>query len=255
MPNLRFPEFELLCDDDQVRMTGCLERQTTPEQLQEVGVSRIWRPGERTPGPILPKAMWQPQDSVEPFEANYECQNDQNGYPACTLASLATFLDFLRVIFGMALGKLDWHWLWNRLSGGRGGVALDTALRWVTDKGFPLKDKSGVEIVTEVWDIPDVSTFYSALQCSSIALVWYGRYTRGGGGHAEVAAWYWPEGAMPGHGVPGTWGRRYGENGYYRQTVTQRDINAFGAFGIRSIRLEKKDLEAEWPSKDDGSKG
>lgn len=243
MPNLHFPEFELRCDDGHTRMTGCLQRQTTPEQLQEAGVSRIWA-GDRTPGPLLPSSEWQPQSSVELYEAKYDCQNDQNGYPACTLASLATFLDFLRLIFGLALGKLDWHWLWDRLSGGKGGVALDTALRWVTQNGFPLADGSGKVIVTEVWDLPTVATFYSALQHG--VMPWYGRFTRGGGGHAEVATRFVGRDSGPTHEVLGTWGRNYGRNGYYPISITQRDINAFGAFGVRGKKLRTEDLEAEW---------
>lgn len=243
MSNLRFPEYELLCDDGQVRMTGCRERDSSPEDLQKAGVSRIWA-GDVTPGPNLPRNEWQPQGSVEIYEAKHDCQNDQNGYPACTLASLATFLDFLRLIAGMALGKLDWYWLWDKLSGGRGGVALDTALRWITKDGFPLKDGSGKIVATEVWDITDVATFYSALQHG--VMPWYGRFTRGGGGHAEVATRFVGRDSGPTHEVLGTWGRSYGRNGYYPISITQRDINAFGAFAIRSIRLEARDLEAEW---------
>jgi hypothetical protein len=216
-------------------MTGCRPRDSTPTQLAEIGVARIWT-GEHTDCPIIPEEEWEVTEDLKPWDSQHDLDRYQNGYPSCTLHSWATWEGFWSAVSGLPVQPVDAHRAWRRLSGGRGGVALDTALRYAEVDGMPLKDGQGRIYVTEVWDLPTVAAFHSALQCG--VLPWYGRRI-GGGGHAEVALQYLGNGE---HLVLGTWGRNYGDNGYYEVKIRQSDITAFGAFGIRSRKIDEDDL-------------
>lgn len=233
MPNLILPEYKVTIDGQEYT-TGCLERKS---RCGEVEGAPSWLRFD-DPCPLVPRDQWKTQQSLVPYEWN---DVDQDGYPACTLASLANAGELFLARTGRDKTKLDWYWLWDKLSGGYGGVALDHALRYVLDKGFPLKDGSGVLRPAEVWDIPTVDAAYSALMRG--ATLWYGRFV-GRGGHAECGLTVNVEGDDVTHDVRGTWGRGYGTNGWYPQRLTQRDIDAFGVFAFREWVLRARDLKA-----------
>lgn len=230
---IEFPEFYVIGEDHEAHMAGCLPRQT---MCGDLAFAPTWD-GEHTDCPIVPQSQFETQRDLRPYEEWHDCQNDQNGYPACTLASLATRLDFyLTMSMGPRWnGKLDWHKAWKKLSGGYGGVALDSAMRYVEQEGFPIVG-GGRVLVLEVWDIPTVAAFYSASWSGHPP--WYGRYVRGGGGHAESVVRLIRDHRDLSTEVLGTWGREYGDNGYYRTQITQRDLDAFGAFAIRSAVVQ-----------------
>ena len=233
MPKLILPEYKVTIDGREYT-TGCLKRES---RCGEVQGAHVWT-GIGEPCPIVPRDQWRTQQTLEAYEWD---DVDQDGYPACTLASLANAGEFHLARTGRDKTRLDWHKLWVILSGGVGGVALDSALRYVLTKGFPLLDEDGVLKPAEVWDIPTVAAAYSALMRAGT--LWYGRFV-GRGGHAECGLTLNVENGVADHDVRGTWGKDYGNNGWYPQRITQADIDAFGAFAFREWELRPRDLAA-----------
>lgn len=231
----QWPEFVKFVEDldnstGWMKMTGCLPRQTACGQLEGVPV---WD-GERSDCPLVPRDEWVTQPSQKDYEWS---DNDQDRYPACTLASLANQAEFYLARTGRAKTNLDWLEAWRHLSGGRGGVALDTALRYVMTDGFPLSDGSGVLIAKEVWDIPNIDAAFSAIMRSGNGL-WFGA-----SGHAEWASRV-VMGSSPFAEIRGTWGRDYGESGYYKRSLSyiKAGLPLYGAFAIRTWKLRPIDL-------------
>ena len=214
--------------------TGCLPRET------KVGERfPLWTP-EVADCPIIPRTHWLQQPSLE--WAEYE-DIDQNGDPACCLASLGNAGEFHLSISGRQKVSLDWHAAWMALSGGRGGVALDSALAYVLDKGFPIKGSTERLFAHEVWDCGgSIETLVSGIQMGCRGI--YGRLI-GRGGHAEFPAYTKLDGSKAIFHVRGTWGREYGTNGWY--PVTESEIKSglpiFGAFLVREWVIRKADTE------------
>ncbi len=225
------------------KQMGCLPRQTPLGSRFPV-----WRPepDEEFPAcPIVPRDDWQSQEPLDWAEYN---DVDQNGDPACCLASLANAGEFHLAITGRERVKLDWHAAWMTLSGGRGGVALDTALAYIVDRGFPIIGSTERLFALEVWDCPSIESLASGIQrgCRGI----YGRWI-GNGGHAEFPAFVTVASRKANFEVRGTWGRDYGRRGWY--TVSEADIlrtyrrmtgiEAFGAFLVREWKIRKADTD------------
>lgn len=223
-----FPEFKIVVGNE-TYITGCLPRQSRCGELSGIPV---WDGRELCP--LVPTDQWRTQDPHRAYEWS---DNDQNGYPACTLASLANQGEFFLARTGRAKTNLDWLKAWRYLSGGYGGVALDTALRYVMDKGFPLSDGSGVLTAKEVWDIPSIGSAFSAVMRG--VPLWFGA-----SGHAECGMTviedrgYYLD-------VRGTWGRDYGDQGWYRrsQSYISAGIRTYGAFAIRTWELRPIDID------------
>ncbi|MBN2024957.1 MAG: hypothetical protein JW809_19425 [Pirellulales bacterium] len=212
--------------------TGCLPRET------KVGERfPIWSP-EIPACPIVPRAQWIDQEGLE--WAEYE-DIDQDGDPACCLASAGNAGEFHLSLCGREKVSLDWHRAWMDLSGGRGGVALDTALAYLLEKGFPIKGSTERLFAHEVWDCGDsIERLVSGVQkgCRGI----YGRFI-GRGGHAEFPAYTRRDGSKAVFHVRGTWGREYGTNGWYPVTESQIEagLGVFGAFLVREFFIRPAD--------------
>jgi len=248
MISRQFPEFVHIDPEGRQLMTGCLPRQSEVGNLVLASgrTVPVWDP-KYDACPKIPRDQWVTQDDFSAYDTpERDCHNDQNGYPACTLASLATLMDFFLTMSGRAFTKLDWHKAWVALSGGSGGVSLDAALRYVIEKGFPLADGSGVLYVDEkeVWDLPDVEAYFSCRQKG--VWTWHGRFM-GRGGHAECGLRTKMQNGKAIIEVPGTWGRSYGNNGRYDVTEEQLDngLGYFGGFGIGELKLRAIDIEAK----------
>jgi len=229
--SLKFPEFEIVGSDGKVHLGGCLPRQSKCGKLPGVPV---WD-GSRSDCPIVPPEQWKNQTSLRSYEWN---DVDQNGHPACCLASLANIGEFFMAMHGREKTPLDWYKAWKYLSGGYGGVALDTALRYVMDPGFPLKDGSGHLRVKEVFDIPNVQALFSA-PMRGVPL-WYGA-----SGHAEAGMTIFEENTHWQADIRGTWGKDYGQDGWYPRSYgyIAAGLPHYGAFAIREWELRPTDLE------------
>lgn len=218
------------------RALGCLRRVT------EVGtVFPRWESDKYDRAPTVPRAQWQTQAGLE--WAEYRDVN-QNTHPACCLASLANAGEFHLSANGREKTELDWYRAWMDLSGGRGGVALDHALEYVTTKGYPIVDRTERLFAREVWDAESPEDFLSGIfrGCRGIYGRWIGR-----GGHAEFPAYVKMVSGKAVMRVRGTWGRDYSqsEQGWYDvpESDLVRGIPAFGAFLVREWELLPGDTQ------------
>jgi len=223
-----FPEFKLNVNGVPF-MTGCLERVSQCGAL--AGVPQ-WN-GQSEACPILRRELWATQAHHREYEWS---DNDQGNTPSCTLASLANHGEFFLARMGRAKTNLDWLKAWRTLSGGYGGVALDTALRYAMTEGFPLSDGSGALIVDEVWDLPRIDAVFSAVMRG--VPVWFGASQ-----HAECGMTVVKNGGFK-LDVRGTWGRGYGDQGWYgrSESYIARGLPLYGAFAIRTWKLRSIDL-------------
>jgi len=162
-----FAEFAVQGDDGQMHMGGVLPRTTEIGGilLERDGVPcsvPVWSPEASNDCPVIPRSQWKTTSDMRPYEWS---NRYQNGYPACCLASLAGAIEFLLASRGRSKTKLDWFKAWRTLSGGRGGVAVDVALRMAMTDGFPLADGSGTIRIVEAWDSPTIDAFASGILC------------------------------------------------------------------------------------------
>jgi hypothetical protein len=213
----------------QTYSTGCLPR------VSKVGAMFPEWTGAET-CPLVPRSEMLTQVGIE--WAEYADEN-QGSNPSCCLTSLANAFEFLLSLKGRKKVRLDWLKAWKTLSGGRGGVALDTALQYVTTKGFPILDSTEVVVATEVWDTPSVDAYASGRYRGGIGI--HGRYVPGG--HAECVAYWRVEGGKLVARVRGSWGKSYGENGYYdvSEASLAKGIPDFGAFICRELEIRPAD--------------
>lgn len=232
---MEFPEFVTV--ESNPYMTGCLPRQTQCGELP--GVPQ-WD-GRRESCPIVQRSEWGTQRNHREYEWS---DNDQARYPACTLASLANVGEFYLARTGRQRTNLDWLKAWRTLSGGYGGVALDTALRYVIDKGFPLSDGSGVLVAEEVWDLPHINAVFSSVMRG--VPVWFGASSHAEAGMTVIAT---PAAVVGVESVfeldvRGSWGVGYGDQGWYprSETYIARGLPIYGAFAIRTWKLRERDV-------------
>ena len=224
---MEFPEFQVIRGNESYT-SGCLPRQTKCGGLPGVPV---WD-GRSDPCPIVPRPQWGTQAHHRDYEWS---DNDQGRTPSCTLASLANQGEFYLARMGRARTNLDWLKAWRTLSGGYGGVALDTALRYVMDAGFPLSGGQAVLVADEVWDIPNIDAAFSAVMRG--VPLWFGASQHAECGMTVVIA----------NGfnldIRGTWGRSYGTQGWYPRSeeYITRGLRIYGAFAIRTWKLRSMD--------------
>jgi hypothetical protein len=187
-----------------------------------------------------PREGWESQEGSEWLEYD---DIDQGQTDACCLASLANAAEFHLARAGRPKASLDWHRAWVDLSGGSGGVALDDALVYIQSNGFPMKGSDARLYASEVWECSNIDDLVRGLRRGFFGI--YGRWI-GRGGHAEFPAYYTIDDGKVTFHVRGTWGRSYGDNGWY--PVTEDDImktrrirrqgslsglDAFGCFLVR----------------------
>lgn len=183
--------------------------------------------------PIVPRDQWKTQESLRPYEWR---DIDQNGYPACCLAATANAIELHLAKTGRAKTPLDWLKAWRTLSGGRGGVAIDAALRYIMTNGMPLADGSGVLVVREVWDAPTIESFVSGLQrgCTGV----YGHDV-----HAECGTRLVMEGGAAYVDTRNSWGRNWGDQGWHLFPASKIEIRLYGAYLIREVELRPADTD------------
>jgi len=228
-PAYDFAEFRL--PDRIGRMGGCLQRTTKCGAIE--GVPR-WAGFEACP--VLPIEELTASPSKRAYQWN---TNDQNGYPSCTLTSKANVAEIAMAENGWKRRNVDWYYVWRLLSGGRGGVALDTAVRYLSEKGFPVLDDSGKVVgtikIVEAWDIPTIQAGFSAVKKGYT--LWYGA-----SGHAEGGYSILDDGRSL--DVCGTWGSDYGDGGWYPRAwnYIAAGLPYYGAFATRAWELQEIDL-------------
>lgn len=152
-------EFAIEQPDGSIKTGGCLDRKWAPE----ASPFEPW--GSTSEVPMVDPADWVEQESLRVYQRR---TSDQNGYPKCTLASLANAMELAMVRDGRPHVQLDDQKAWKALTGGRGGAALDDACAFAMDKGFPRLDGKGVVKIAEAWDCGSVEALGSALQRGAI---------------------------------------------------------------------------------------
>jgi len=168
-----FDKYIVRCEDGVPRMCG-LEKRTTPIggiTYMRDGVPCAvpqWKSDELPDCPVIPRPEWRTTENMKPFEWS---NRYQNGDPACCLAALCGAGEFYFSKNGMARTKLDWRKAWLALTGGRGGAAVDAALKYAMENGLPLADGSGVIKIEEAWDCPTIDAFVSGILrgCTGVA--------------------------------------------------------------------------------------
>lgn len=218
------------------RALGCLPRTTL---CGEVPGALIWS-GQLLQCPIVPRDDWETTESLREYNVPL---NDQQRYPACTAASCSHLIKHYQYVYGREKLKPDWYKAWVEITGGKGGIALDTMVAYMVNQGFPLVGGGRLR-ARGIWDIPNVETYYSALYRR--AWVLHGVFV-GKGGHAEFAASMQLETDKTASSlVPGTWGPDFGDKGWYprRESEIRRGLPTFGAFAVTSFELRPEDIEA-----------
>ena len=210
----------LIRDGLETHVGGCLPRKWVPE----ASPFPVW--GSDDTVPMVPKAEWVEGESLRGYET-WTRDVNQNGYPACCLASLANAMQFAMVRDGRPEVDLDWLAAWRKLSGGRGGVALDDAAAFVMDKGFPRLDGNGTVRISEAWDCPSVEALASALQRGALC-------TFGHSVHAEHASRLVKQSGVWMLDVRNSWGRDWGDNGWHLLPLSQVEMR-YSIIAIREL--------------------
>lgn len=183
--------------------------------------------------PDVPPADWKDTISLRPYVWD---DVNQGKYPACCLAMIANAMELFMAVNGRELIKLDWYKAWVELSGGRGGVAIDVACRYITAKGMPIVGSTARIKVVEWFDAPDGQALISGIQRGLIG--GFGHYVPGA--HAECCGG-WKSGKAD---VLNSWGRKnYGEDGWALWSLANIDqgVRVFGGFLFREIELSLPD--------------
>jgi hypothetical protein len=214
--------------DGRYYMSGCLERSNPVGALVPLAT--------RDDVPLLPEAQWVQQESLRYLET-WQRDINQNGYPACCLASLAHAMQYTMARDGRPALDLDWQRAWRKLSGGRGGVALDDACRFAMDTGFPLADGSqgGVVKIAEAWDCDSIEGFASGLQRGCFG-------TFGHDVHAECATRLTKQNGVWYVDTRNSWGRDWGDKGWHLFPLRNIELRTYGAILIRELALVPGDL-------------
>ena len=179
------------------RIGGCLPRSNA------VGVVVPLQPVDKVPN--LSESEWVDGESLRGYERR---DVNQNGYPACCLASLANAMELAMVRDGRGHVALDWLRAWKKLSGGSGGVALDDAAAFVMSEGFPRLDGLGTVKIAEAWDCETREGFASGLQRGCLG-------TFGHDVHAECATRMVRKNGVWYLDTRNSWGRDWGDAGWH----------------------------------------
>ncbi len=207
---------------------GCLPRESRlGEWFPEAGATD-------GPVPLVPEKEWKTQELIRAYEWD---DIDQGNTPACCLASTCNLAELMMALMGMAKTPLDWYKAWKVLSGGRGGVAVDVALRYAMTGGLPLKDGSGVVVFDEVWDCPTWQHFVSGLQRGAVGILCHDV-------HAEAGTRVVMQNGIAYIDTRNSWGWGWGKKGWHPEPGFRADrieIRTYGAYLLRGLRLRKID--------------
>jgi hypothetical protein len=213
-----------------MRVAGCEPR------VHDIGRQPVGATGEYLPVwgtvddcPILPDEQLTASDPLRPWEWD---DIDQNGYPSCCLCAWANCIELFLALNGRAKTKLDWYKAWHKLSGGRGGVDIGTALQFIMDTGYPLADGSGVLHVTEAYEAPSQKGFLSGLKLGYPGVF-------GHDAHAECGASITD--ASLNFDVRNSWGN---QGRWHVMAASQIDIKRYGAYLLREVELRPIDTSA-----------
>lgn len=186
---------------------------------------------------LVPEAQWDTQESRRVYQ---QWTQDQNGFPACCLASLGSAMQLLMMILYGKWVALDWKKAWQVLSGGRGGVALDTAAEYAATKGFPRVDGKGVVLIEEAYDCHDAKSLASAAMRGCVG-------TFGHDQHAECWTRIVMDGKTPLLDVLNSWGQ-WGEKsptgfwGWHLFPLASAEISRYGVIAIRTLKGDGLDF-------------
>lgn len=216
--------------DDQQYGTGCLPRATV------VGsVWPVW--GSMDSAPLVPESEWREQ-AEEAWQEQSPAVWDYNQGtdPSCCLFATANAIQryFLRA--GLPNVELDPRKAWIECTGGRGGYAIDGALTYCRNNGFPLKVGTDRVKLVEAWDCPSGAAAVSAVMRGCIVVFgWSGL-----GPHAECLTRLGPNKKPR---VQNSWGFAWGDHGHHDVPLASIDagIKVFGAFALRAFQLRPAD--------------
>lgn len=206
--------------DEGGRVGGCLERKWAPEASPFVP----W--GSTDDVPMVDPADWVEQESLRGCE-RWSRDINQNGFPACCLASLAHAMQFSMARDGRPVVDLDWLAAWRKLSGGRGGVALDDAAAFAASTGFPRLDGKGVVKIAELWDCGSIEALASALQRGCLC-------TFGHDVHAEAAIRMLKQGGKWMLDTRNSWGNDWGDSGWHLFPLSRVEMR-YSIIAIREL--------------------
>jgi hypothetical protein len=225
--------------DGRAYMSGCLPRHKPVGAL----VPGLAEPAGRDAVPPVPRSEWKPQESLRGLERR---DVNQNGYPACCLASLANAMELAMVCDGRPHRPLDWRRAWRALSGGRGGVALDVACRFAMDTGFPIdaasdasnSGQAGVVRIAEAWDCDSIEGLASGLLRGCLA-------TFGHDMHADCATRLVQQTGRRGWFLDtrNSWGRDWGDAGWHLFPLEEVEIDTYGAILIRELAFTPGEVD------------
>lgn len=202
----------------QGRIGGCLPRKWAPE----ASPFQPW--GSTDAVPMVDPSEWVEQESIRGYERR---DVNQNGYPACCLASLANAMELGMVRDGRPHVALDWLAAWRKLSGGRGGVALDDAADFASKLGFPRVDGKGVVRIAELWDCGSTDALASALQRGCLC-------TFGHDVHAECATRLLKDGGKWTLDVRNSWSKDWGDSGWHLFPLSKVEMR-YSIIAIREL--------------------
>jgi hypothetical protein len=233
-----FADFIMTGPDGQQHMTGLLPRTTHAGGItyHRDGIPcrvPVWHPIDSEKCPIIPRTQWTTTADMRPYEWN---NRYQNGYPACCLAALAGAIEFHLAKTFRKLTKLDWLKAWRSLTGGRGGAAVDTALRMAMTDGFPLADGSGTIRIVEAWDAMDVDAFASGILRGCTGLACHDV-------HAECVVGLDVSGNVPCVQMVNSWYQGLGGQNWHLFPVDRIELKRYGAILIREVEFRGMDAE------------
>jgi hypothetical protein len=136
---------------------------------------------------------------------------------------------------GRAKTPLDWLGTWKELTGGRGGVAVDTALKYAMDQGIILEDKSCRLKLLEAWDANSIEAAASGL-LRGFTLVF------GHDVHAECGTRLVLDNNQWCVDTRNSWGKNWGDQGWHLFPLKEIEIQTYGAFLVREVELRPIDI-------------
>jgi hypothetical protein len=208
--------------DGTYRVGGCLPRKWAPE----ASPFQPW--GSTDTVAMVPQSEWIEQESLRGYET-WQRDINQQSYPACCLASLANAMQFSMVRDGRPVVELDWLAAWRKLSGGRGGVALDDAADYARTNGFPRLDGKGTVKIREAWDCPSTDALASALERGALC-------TFGHDMHAEAALRLVKQNGVWNLDVRNSWGRDWGDRGWHFLPLSNVEMR-YSIIAIRELEF------------------
>jgi hypothetical protein len=212
------------------RIGGCEPRR------REIGVPGglpVFETSKRITG--IDRALWEPTPAPRWAERR---DLNQNGYPACCLASLCNAMEIMAVLKGQPHRPLDWLKAWRKLSGGRGGVALDDAHEFAADTGMPLADGTGVVRILESLDCRTVDEYASGILQGAVGTYGHDVHAEAALGLAKDSKGRWCLDTR------NSWGRDWGDKGWHLFPLSAVELNTYGAILIVEVSTPDPDFSA-----------